>query len=88
MIAVLDFIFSSFWIWAGSMALLYILTVFITNILNMFMYHRTIRKIGYPPPHCAEQTGLSTIKKKTMRTNAKSFSNWGQLYRYIRIRKM
>lgn len=64
MIAVLDFIFSSFWTWAGSMTLLYVLTVFITNILNMFMYHRTIRKIGYPPSHCVGQTGLSTIKEE------------------------
>lgn len=64
MIEILNFIFSSFWIWAGFMALVYILTRFIVGILNTFMYHRTIRKIGYPPSHCVGHSGLSAIKEE------------------------
>ena len=58
---ILEFIFRNFWTWAGAMALLYILTNSIVNLINNFMYYRTVRKIGYPP--CTEPSGKETIKK-------------------------
>jgi len=63
MIEILDFIFSGFWIWLGFMVLVYILTRFIVSVLNNFMYHRTVRKIGYPPSHCVSQISLKDIKE-------------------------
>jgi hypothetical protein len=52
MIKILNFIFQNFWTWAGSMVILYIIVNFIIRIINACLRHRTLRKIGYPPPHC------------------------------------
>ena len=54
MIEVLDFMFQSFWVWLGCAAILYIITNFIVSILNTYMCHRTVRKVGYPPSHCVK----------------------------------
>jgi len=49
---ILDFVFSSFWRWLGSMTMLYVIVHYFVYLLNSFVRHRTIRKLGYPPPHC------------------------------------
>lgn len=69
MIEILDFIFTNFWIWLGSMILFYILTRFIVGLINTFMYHRTIRKIGYPPAHCAKEELFNAIKEEKEQTD-------------------
>jgi len=60
----LNFIFQNFWIWAGSMILLYILVNGSIKLLNMFLWHKTLRKCGYPPsPHYTIEGLPSPIKE-------------------------
>ena len=61
---ILEFIFRNFLTWLGAMSMLYLITNFFTNLLNNFMYHRTVRKIGYPPSHCTDNSGTATIKEE------------------------
>jgi len=63
MIDILDFIFSSFWVWLGFMVFLYILTHFFVGVLNTIMYHKTLRKIGYPPNYSENNSAIDAIKK-------------------------
>jgi hypothetical protein len=52
----LEFILSSFWHWAGFMAILGIILYFGCNTIlqlgNRILRHSTLKKIGYPPIHC------------------------------------
>ena len=52
----LEFILSSFWHWAGFMAILATILYFGCNIIlqlgNRILRHSTLKKIGYPPVHC------------------------------------
>lgn len=46
------FIFSGFWIYAGFFLLLCVFLQFLQSAWHTFWRHYTIRKHGYPPPHC------------------------------------
>lgn len=48
----LEFIFSGFWVFLGSLIIIGICANLIANIWNRFWRHWNIRKHGYPPPHC------------------------------------
>ena len=52
----LEFILSSFWHWAGFMAILALILYFscntILHLVNRILRHSTLKKIGYPPVHC------------------------------------
>lgn len=52
----IEFIFSGFWTFIGSLIMLYVLLYFPTNLILMICHRliraRTIRKIGYPPVYC------------------------------------
>jgi hypothetical protein len=52
----LEFILSSFWHWAGFMAILALILYFSCNTIlqlgNRILRHSTLKKIGYPPIHC------------------------------------
>jgi succinate dehydrogenase/fumarate reductase cytochrome b subunit len=52
----LEFILGSFWHWAGFMAILVVMLYFgcntILHLVNRFLRHSTLKKIGYPPVYC------------------------------------
>ena len=48
----LEFIFSSFWVWLGTALLLGTVLKFFFVMWNRFLRSFTLRKHGYPPPHC------------------------------------
>lgn len=52
MVEIIQFMFSSFWIFVGFMMILGMILAFIFSIWNMFWRHNNIRKHGYPPEHC------------------------------------
>jgi hypothetical protein len=52
MLELLEFIFSSFWTWAGTAILIGLPLDFILKIYNRTLRHWNIRKHGYPPSHC------------------------------------
>jgi hypothetical protein len=69
---VLEFIFIDIWHWLGSMSILYLTLHYIVNLLNNIMYHRTLRKIGYPPYSPGES---SPIKEEFKKVNEQNSSN-------------
>ena len=52
MLEILKFMFQSFWHFVGCALLLNGCSNLIFLIWNRFWRHLSIRKNGYPPPHC------------------------------------
>lgn len=55
MLEILQFIFSSFWVYCGFVVLFVIALAIVNSILNLInrlIRHRNIALQGYPPPHC------------------------------------
>ena len=48
----IKFIFSSFWVFIGSLTLILIPFKVFYGIIHKLIRARTIRKVGYPPAHC------------------------------------
>ncbi len=51
MLSILEFIFSSFWVWLGSLLLLEILLKYVFLCWNRFLRHLNVRRAGWPPDH-------------------------------------
>lgn len=60
MIEILQFIFSSFWIWLGVIILISLPLNFIFKLYNRTLRHWTIRKHGYPENCDADGDFLNT----------------------------
>lgn len=60
---ILDFIFQNFWIWAGSMAALWIIVHYFVLLINIFLRFFILRKYGYPPEYCDVDGDFHQIKK-------------------------
>lgn len=50
--AVLEFIFSDFWIWLGFTIIFLSGVIFFYQLFSRTMRHKVLMKHGYPPPHC------------------------------------
>lgn len=48
----LEFIFSSFWIWLGLMVILTTFFYWTYALYSRYLRHRLLKKLGYPPKHC------------------------------------
>ena len=48
----IEFIFTSFWSFIGTLILLNTILNFLILAINRFFRHWNIRKHGYPPPYC------------------------------------
>lgn len=48
----IEFIFSGFWVFVGSLLIIFVPFAFTNAIIDSILKHRTIRKHGYPPEHC------------------------------------
>jgi hypothetical protein len=48
---ILEFVFSGFWVWAGTMFAFGALLQFVAKCWNRFLRHLNIRKHGWPPSH-------------------------------------
>lgn len=48
----LYFVFSDFWRFLGFLVLLSAVGGFFYKCWNRFLRHRSLLRLGYPPPHC------------------------------------
>ncbi len=47
----LEFVFSSFWVFIGSLILISVILQFPFNMWNRFLRNLNIKRQGWPPPH-------------------------------------
>lgn len=67
---ILEFIFQNFWIWLGAMMLLKLVVDGIVKLVNMILWHKTLRRCGYPPsPHYTIEGLPSPIKEEDVSKN-------------------
>jgi hypothetical protein len=65
MLELLKFIFQSFWHFIGCSLLLGAAGDLIFKMWNRFWRHLSIRKNGYPPPHCDADGDFKNVNKET-----------------------
>lgn len=68
---ILEFIFTDFLHWLGSMTILYLIIHFIVNLLNNFMRYRVLMKHGYSPCDGEKRP----IKEEVEKVNEQNSSN-------------
>lgn len=51
MLEVLQFVFSNFWIWLGTMVFISMVLKFVFRCWNRLLRHLNVRKAGWPPIH-------------------------------------
>jgi len=59
----LQFIFSSFWHFVGTVILTSAILTFVFRCWNRMWRHLNIRKHGYPPAHCDADGDFRNIEK-------------------------
>lgn len=49
---IIEFVFSGFWVFIGSLMIIALPIKFVLKMYNRTWRHWNIRKHGYPPAHC------------------------------------